>query len=55
LAGPGKLGEHIVPEVTAAAERAGRPAPRIIAFVSGMVTDDVDAAREAAADLAGAE
>jgi F420-dependent oxidoreductase-like protein len=49
LAGPRTLGEHIVPQITAAAERAGRPAPRIVALVSGVVTDDVDAAREAAA------
>ncbi|MGI5229987.1 LLM class F420-dependent oxidoreductase [Actinoallomurus sp. CA-142502] len=49
LAGPRTLGEHIVPEITAAAERAGRPAPRVVAFVAGVVTDDVDAAREAAA------
>jgi alkanesulfonate monooxygenase SsuD/methylene tetrahydromethanopterin reductase-like flavin-dependent oxidoreductase (luciferase family) len=49
LAGPRTLGEHIVPAITAAAERAGRPAPRIVAFVAGVVTDDVDAAREAAA------
>ncbi|MEU6038813.1 TIGR03564 family F420-dependent LLM class oxidoreductase [Actinomadura sp. NPDC047616] len=49
LAGPRALGEHIVPAITAAAERAGRPAPRIVAAVAGVVTDDVDAAREAAA------
>ncbi|WP_285494174.1 TIGR03564 family F420-dependent LLM class oxidoreductase [Actinomadura sp. NBRC 104425] len=49
LAGPRALGEHIVPAITAAAERAGRPAPRVVAFVAGVVTDDVDAAREAAA------
>jgi F420-dependent oxidoreductase-like protein len=49
LAGPRTLGEHIVPEINAAAERAGRPAPRVIAFVIGVVTDNVEAAREAAA------
>jgi hypothetical protein len=49
LAGPRTLGEHIVPEITAAAERAGRPAPHIIALVPGVVTEDVDAARQAAA------
>ncbi len=49
LAGPRTLGEHIVPEITTVAERAGRPAPRVVAFVSGVVTDDVDAARAAAA------
>lgn len=49
LAGPRTLGEHIVPAITAAAERAGRPAPRVVAFVVGAVASDVDAAREAAA------
>ncbi|MER7396044.1 TIGR03564 family F420-dependent LLM class oxidoreductase [Streptomyces sp. NPDC000151] len=46
LAGPRALAEHIVPAVTAAAEAAGRAAPRIVAFVHGVVTDDVDAVRE---------
>ncbi|MEU0277805.1 LLM class F420-dependent oxidoreductase [Streptomyces sp. NPDC006195] len=45
LAGPRALAEHIVPTVTAAAEAAGRPAPRIVALVYGVVTDDVDAVR----------
>ncbi|PJN38427.1 LLM class F420-dependent oxidoreductase [Streptomyces sp. CB02959] len=45
LAGPRALAEHIVPAVTAAAEAAGRPAPRIVALVHGVVTDDVDAVR----------
>ncbi|WP_030616268.1 TIGR03564 family F420-dependent LLM class oxidoreductase [Streptomyces sclerotialus] len=46
LAGPRALAEHIVPAVTAAAEAAGRPAPRIVALVPGVVTDDADAVRE---------
>lgn len=37
---------HIVPAVTAAARAVGRPAPRIVALVNGVVTDDVDAVRE---------
>ncbi|MFJ8822783.1 TIGR03564 family F420-dependent LLM class oxidoreductase [Streptomyces sp. NPDC102467] len=45
LAGPRALEEHIVPEVTRAAEEAGRPAPRIVAFVPGVVTRDPDALR----------
>ncbi|MEU5043259.1 TIGR03564 family F420-dependent LLM class oxidoreductase [Streptomyces griseorubiginosus] len=45
LAGPRALAEHIVPAVTAAAEAAGRPAPRIVALVPGVVTDDADAVR----------
>ncbi|MEU9020140.1 TIGR03564 family F420-dependent LLM class oxidoreductase [Actinomadura sp. NPDC048394] len=49
LAGPRALGEHIVPAITAAAASAGRPAPRVIALLPGVVTGDVEAAREAAA------
>ncbi|MFE4943689.1 TIGR03564 family F420-dependent LLM class oxidoreductase [Streptomyces sp. NPDC056641] len=50
LAGPRALAEHIVPAVTAAAEAAGRPAPRIVAFVYGVVTDDIDAVRAKATE-----
>lgn len=50
LAGPRALEEHIVPALTAAAEAAGRPAPRIVALVSGVVTDDVDSVREKATE-----
>ncbi|WP_246052718.1 TIGR03564 family F420-dependent LLM class oxidoreductase [Actinocorallia herbida] len=50
LAGPKALSEHIVPGLTAAAEAAGRPAPRVVAFVPAVVTEKVDEAREAAAE-----
>ncbi|MCL8011590.1 LLM class F420-dependent oxidoreductase [Streptomyces sp. AS02] len=50
LAGPRALAEHIVPAVTAAAEAAGRPAPRIVAFVPGVVTADAEAVRETATE-----
>ncbi|MFI2205420.1 TIGR03564 family F420-dependent LLM class oxidoreductase [Streptomyces sp. NPDC020192] len=50
LAGPRALAEHLVPAVTAAAEAAGRPAPRIVAFVPGVVTADVEAVRERATE-----
>lgn len=43
------LGDHIVPTITAAASKAGRPAPRIIAGLPVCVTEDADAARELAA------
>lgn len=43
------LGDHIVPTITAAAERAGRPAPRIVAGLPVCVTADPDGARERAA------
>ncbi len=50
LAGPRALETHIVPALTAAAEAAGRPAPRIVALVHGVVTDDVDEVREKATE-----
>ena len=50
LAGPRALAEHIVPAVTTAAESAGRPAPRIVAFVPGVVTADVETVRETATE-----
>ncbi|MFC8824051.1 TIGR03564 family F420-dependent LLM class oxidoreductase [Streptomyces sp. NPDC057137] len=50
LAGPRALADHIVPAVNAAAEAAGRPAPRIVAIVHGVVTDDIDAVRETLTD-----
>ncbi len=43
------LGDHIVPTITAAAKKAGRPAPRIVAGLPVCVTGDPDAARELAA------
>lgn len=51
LAGPRALAEHIVPAVTAAAEAAGRPAPRIVAIAPGVVTDDTTGAREKLGEL----
>ncbi|GAQ50961.1 F420-dependent glucose-6-phosphate dehydrogenase [Streptomyces acidiscabies] len=50
LAGPRALAEHIVPALTKAAEAAGRPAPRVVALVPGVVTDDVDAVRAKATE-----
>jgi alkanesulfonate monooxygenase SsuD/methylene tetrahydromethanopterin reductase-like flavin-dependent oxidoreductase (luciferase family) len=49
LAGPRTVAEFIAPTITKAAADAGRPAPRIIAAVAVLVTDDVDAGRAAAA------
>ena len=48
LAGPKALGEHIVPAITSAAEKAGRPTPRVVAFLAAVVTSDVDRARDRA-------
>ncbi|WP_330253878.1 LLM class F420-dependent oxidoreductase [Nocardia sp. NBC_00565] len=50
LVGPQALAEHIVAPITAAAEQAGRPRPRIVAMVPGVVTADVDTARATATE-----
>jgi alkanesulfonate monooxygenase SsuD/methylene tetrahydromethanopterin reductase-like flavin-dependent oxidoreductase (luciferase family) len=39
------VAEHIVPTISAAAEEAGRPAPRVVASVPVCVTDEPDAVR----------
>jgi alkanesulfonate monooxygenase SsuD/methylene tetrahydromethanopterin reductase-like flavin-dependent oxidoreductase (luciferase family) len=49
MTGPATLGDYTVPAITAAAERAGRPAPEIVSSLPICVTADVDAARERAA------
>jgi 5,10-methylenetetrahydromethanopterin reductase len=41
--GPATLAEHTVPTITAAAEAAGRPAPRVIAALPVCVTQDIAA------------
>jgi 5,10-methylenetetrahydromethanopterin reductase len=46
MTGPNSLREQIVPTIRAAAERAGRPSPRVIAGLPVCVTADVEAARE---------
>jgi F420-dependent oxidoreductase-like protein len=46
LAGPKALADHIVPAITLAAAGAGRPAPRVVAFLPAVVTSDVDRVRE---------
>ncbi|WP_432854442.1 TIGR03564 family F420-dependent LLM class oxidoreductase [Amycolatopsis sp. CA-161197] len=48
LASPRVLGEHIVPAIAQAADEAGRPAPRIVAFVAGTVTANAGDVREKA-------
>jgi 5,10-methylenetetrahydromethanopterin reductase len=49
MTGPATLASHTVPIITAAAERAGRPAPRIAASLPVCITTNVDVARERAA------
>jgi alkanesulfonate monooxygenase SsuD/methylene tetrahydromethanopterin reductase-like flavin-dependent oxidoreductase (luciferase family) len=45
MTGPATLASHTVPTITAAAERAGRPAPEVFAALPICVTDDPDAAK----------
>jgi 5,10-methylenetetrahydromethanopterin reductase len=49
--GPQTLAGHTVPTITAAAEAAGRPAPRVIAALPVCVTTDVAGAHERAAKV----
>lgn len=49
MVGPRTIAEHIAPVINAAAEQAGRPAPRIVASLPICVTDDAAGARAAAA------
>ncbi len=51
MVGPTTLGGHIIPGITAAAEAAGRPTPRICVGVPIAVTDDLAAARSEAFNL----
>lgn len=50
--GPKTIATHVAPIINEAAAQAGRPAPRIMALVGVVVTDDPSGAREAA--IAGA-
>lgn len=49
VTGAKTLANHVVPRINDAAERAGRPAPRVVAGLPVAVTDDVAAARATAA------
>ena len=46
MTGPKTVESHIVPGISAAAQAAGRPAPRIVCGMPICLTDDVDGARE---------
>lgn len=50
LAGPRTIAEFIRPTLAKAAADAGRPSPRIIAFVPTHLSDDVDSARAVAGE-----
>ena len=49
MVGPKTLASHVVPTVSAAARKAGRPSPRILVGAPICVTNNVEAARERAA------
>jgi 5,10-methylenetetrahydromethanopterin reductase len=49
MTGPATLADYTVPTIAAAAERAGRPAPRVATSLPICLTSDPDAARERAA------
>ena len=44
MTGTATIGDHIAPTITAAAEAAGRPAPRVVVSLPIAVTNDRDAA-----------
>jgi F420-dependent oxidoreductase-like protein len=46
MTGPRTIAAHTVPVVTAAAEAAGRPAPRVVVALPVCVTADAESARE---------
>ncbi len=48
MTGPDTLESHIVPTISRAASKAGKPAPRIVAGLPIALTNDVAAARESA-------
>lgn len=54
MTGPATIRDHIAPTITAAAAEAGRPAPRVVCALPVLVTDDVDGARQSAAEVFGA-
>src|SRR6202167_5603720 len=46
MTGAATIGSHIVPTITAAAEAAGRPAPRVVVSLPIAVTNDQEGAKE---------
>jgi F420-dependent oxidoreductase-like protein len=51
MTGPKTVGAHIAPRITAAADEAGKPSPRIVVGLPVAVTEDEAAARERAASV----
>jgi F420-dependent oxidoreductase-like protein len=50
MAGVTALRQHVVPRITEAASKAGRPAPRVVAGIPVAVHDDAEAARRTAGE-----
>ena len=50
LAGPRTIAEFIEPAIAKSGAEAGRPKPRIIAHVPAVISDDVDVAKDFAAE-----
>ncbi len=46
MTGTAAVAGHIVPSIRASAEKAGRPAPRVVVSLPVTVTDDIEHARE---------
>jgi 5,10-methylenetetrahydromethanopterin reductase len=51
MTGPATTRDYIAPTISAAAEEAGRPAPRVVCVLPVCVTDDPDGARARAAKV----
>jgi 5,10-methylenetetrahydromethanopterin reductase len=51
MTGPATVRDYIVPTINAAAQQAGKPAPRIVCTLPVCVTDDPDGARARAAKV----
>jgi 5,10-methylenetetrahydromethanopterin reductase len=51
MTGPATVRDYIVPTINAAAQEAGRPAPRVVCILPVCVTEDPDGARARAAKV----
>jgi F420-dependent oxidoreductase-like protein len=49
MTGARTVGDHVAPTINAAAEKAGRPAPQVVAALPVALTNDTDGARDQAA------
>jgi len=53
LTGPNTIEQHIIPKLRAAAEAAGRPAPRVVASFPTALTNDPDGVRAKISEMIG--